>query len=217
MVIRATRRAGCLKWKKQYLHFSAIWRPWVLVRPGVNWTRDLPLTVKRSTDWTNPAAIEVQSFSGVVVKPVSSEGKGLLKKKKLFLGKWNTKVLVLLADLIKPIYQRKKIEKLTYRTLPLRRSVSKGLTACHLSNLLTLVKCLHQLWKSFINSDWNSLFLQIGKLPVSLSVWFWDKFIVTSKFLKVRGGELLNAVWVYFSNPFLFYNKNIAQKHLSLK
>ena len=134
--------------------------------------RDLPLTVKPSTDWTNTAAIDVQNFSGAVAKPVSS---GEVT---------HTKVLVLLADLIKSIYQRKKVEKLTYRTLTLRRNVSTVLIACHLSSLLTLVNCLHQLWKSFINSDWNSLFSQIGKLPVSSSVWFWVSLFLHLNFWK---------------------------------
>ena len=155
----------CLKWKKQCLHFSVIWRPWVLVRPGVNWTRDPPLTVERSTDWTNLAAIEVQSFSGVVVKPVSSEGKGLLLKK--CLGKWNIKVLVSFADLIESIYQRKKIEKLTYRTLSSSSKRFKGLDGLSLFQSSyagklpsSTLKEFHKFWlKQFIFTN--------GKLPVS--------------------------------------------------
>ena len=45
--------------QRKYLHYSVIFRPWVLLRP-----RDVEPTtsrsaVKRSTDWANPAAVKM--------------------------------------------------------------------------------------------------------------------------------------------------------------
>ena len=56
VVIQITRRPSRLAGQRQYLHFSVILRPWVLVRP---WESN---PGNRSADWANPAAVKTMKW-----------------------------------------------------------------------------------------------------------------------------------------------------------